>query len=233
MVMNIALKTESQFDADAARKALKVALSIRDAAQRDLEKLNSIIADAERRIDKLREDAQQFSTLMAQMAEAASKALRDNAELTTPPELAGAKQRHQKALADIEFATAGLDSSKAKREQITRDVAVLTARAKEAAEPLIVAGGEELATEVSRLENLAAVARQKLLAFSQSGQGGQVQRLGVNAYTVLRNPPPNSLVPQTNSDLWRRSQTFKKSVIDFRSQLEVDAGAQLSFDERG
>ncbi|HEY8007008.1 MAG TPA: hypothetical protein VIE66_09490 [Methylocella sp.] len=232
--MNIAMKTV-EFDPIMARKALKKAIAIRDAAQRDLENLNGIIADAERRIDKLREDAQQFSTLMAQMAEAASNALRDNAELTTPPQLAGTKRRHQKAVEDIEFATAGLDSLKAKREQVTRDVAVLTARAKESAEPLVVDEGECLATEVARLESLAAVARAKLVAFSQSGQGGIVQKLGPRAYTVLRNPPSNSIIPQTNTDLWRRSQSFKKSVVDFRNALEADAGAQLSFsdDERG
>ena len=227
--MNIAMKTV-EFDADAARKSLKIALSIREDVQCDLENLNAIIADAERRIDKLKEDAQQFSTLMAQMAEAASNALRDNAELTTPPELAGAKQRHQKALEDIEFATVGLDLLKAKREQATRDLAVLAARAKEAAEPLVVDEGECLATEVARLENLAAVARAKLVAFSQSGQHGCVQKLGPCAYTVLRNAPPNSIVPQTNTDLWRRSQTFKKSVIDFRKALEQDANVQLSFE---
>jgi hypothetical protein len=232
-MMNVQLKPQ-EFHSEAARKALSNAIGIRLAAARDVETIGITIADAERRIDKLKEGLQEFSTLMDRVSEAASNALRDGAELETPPGLLEAKARNQKLLADIEFATAGLDSLKAQLEQKRRDLDVLTARAKETAEPLIVAEGEDMAGEVARLESLAAVARAKLFAFSHSGQGGQVQRLGPNAYTVLRDKPPNCTPPMTNTDLWRRTQSFKKSVIDFRNALEQDAGVQLYFlDEEG
>ncbi len=91
--------------------------------------INITIGDAERRIAKMREGLQEFSTLMDRMAEAASNALRGGAELVTPPGLLEAKSRNQKLLADIEFAEVGLLSLKAQLEQKRRDLAVLTARA--------------------------------------------------------------------------------------------------------
>ena len=193
--------------------------------------INITIGDAERRIAKMREGLQEFSTLMDRMAEAASNALRGGAELVTPPGLLEAKSRNQKLLADIEFAEVGLLSLKAQLEQKRRDLAVLTARAIETLEPIIVDEGECLADEVARLEFLAAIARAKLVSFSQSGQGGHVQRLGPRAHEILRDKPENAVPPMTNTHLWRRTRSFKKNFVDFRGELEVNADAKLHFSE--
>lgn len=228
-MMNVQLKPQ-EFDADAARRALKNAIGIRLTAARDVENISLTIQGAETRIATMKERLNEFTASMANAADLASEALKNGDELVTPPGLVEAKCQHSRLVGDIEFATSGLVQLRATLEQKKRDLEVLTARAIEVLEPIVVTEGEELATEVARLESLASIARSKLVAFSQSGQGGHVQRLGPRAYAVLRNPPPNSIAPQTNTPLWRRQQDFKKSIIDWRAALADDAGAKLNLE---
>lgn len=226
--MNIAFKTEQEFDADAARKALKNAIAIRLAAARDVEMITLTIANAERRMAELREGLSEFTSIITRMAEAASIALRDGAELVTPPELAVTKQRHEKALAEIEFAEGGLARLRADLALRVKDLAAAHGRVIEAVNLIAMDAGESLAAEVLRLKSLAAVARAKLVAFSKSGQGGCVQRLGPQALQALRNEPENAREVRINTPLWLKEQNFKKCMVDFRKALEVDANAKLS-----
>ncbi|HEY8005849.1 MAG TPA: hypothetical protein VIE66_03365 [Methylocella sp.] len=229
--MNLALKTEQTFDADAARLTLAHAVKEHRKTAKAVEELKAAVANAERRMAELREGLAEFKSIMSRVAEAASIALRDNAELTTPPELAATKQRHEKALAEIEFAEGGLERLRADLALRTKDLAAAHGPVIEAVNPIAMDVGENLATEVARLESLAAIARAKLTAFSQSGQGGHVQRLGPRAAQILRDKPENAVAPMTNTHLWRRNQSFKKNFVDFRGELEVNADAKLHFSE--
>jgi hypothetical protein len=198
---------------------------------RDLELINITIADAVSRIEKLKEGLKEFAPLLSEISVAASDALKNNMPLVTPPHLLAAKARHEKLVDEISFAESGLVQLRANLEQKNRDLVILNNRVAEALAPILLDEGERLATEVARLESLAAIARAKLTAFSQSGQGGHVQKLGPHAAQILRDKPPNCEAPMTNTHLWRRTQSFKKSFVEYRQNLEVDAGTRIHFSE--
>ncbi|WGJ15262.1 hypothetical protein QEV83_02880 [Methylocapsa sp. D3K7] len=230
--MNLALKTEATSDADAARLTLAHAIKDHRKTAKAVEELKAAVANAERRMAELREGLAEFTSIMSRLAEAASIALRDGAELVTPPELAVTKQRHERALAEIEFAEGGLARLRADLALRAKDLAAAHDRGIEAINPITMDAGESLADEVLRLESLAAVARGKLVAFSKSGQGGCVQRLGPQALQALRNEPENAREVRTNTPQWRKEQNFKKCMVNFRKALEVDANAKLSLTTR-
>jgi hypothetical protein len=131
MMMNVQLKAV-EFDAQAARKILRANIAIRLACSRDIDNVTIVINEAEARVAKLREGLGEFATLLDQIADAASDALKNDAPLVTPPGLVEAKRRNEKLLEDIKFAEAGIVSLRAKREQLVRDLAILTTRVNEA-----------------------------------------------------------------------------------------------------
>ncbi|HEY8098234.1 MAG TPA: hypothetical protein VIE65_19410 [Methylobacter sp.] len=229
-MMNIALK-EPSFDEFAQRRVLKNAIAIRLACSRDVDQIGVTIADAERRIAKMREELSGFTTLLNSAADFASEALRNGSELSPPADLIAAKKKHEHLLEKITFAESGLLSLKAQLSQKENDLVVLSLRVNEAVEPLVCDTGEQLAEEVFRLELAAGAARAKLRALSMSGQNGRVQKLGVLAYRILKNLPENAREIQINTPLFLKEQHCKKAIIDWRKCLEVDSNAKLNLDD--
>jgi hypothetical protein len=229
--MNLALKTKQTFDVDAARLTLANAIKDHRKIAKAVEELKTAVANAERRMAELRDELPDFATVVSRVAEAASIALRDGCELVTPPELANAKQRHEEALAQMEFAEGGLARLRADLALRTKDLVVAHDRVIEAINPIAMDAGESLAAEVARLESLAAKARAKLSAFAASGVGRRPQKCGRIAYGVLHTTPENGRSVMTNTPLWILTRDAKKSIVDWRASLEADANAHLNLDD--
>jgi hypothetical protein len=223
MTMNVQLKPQ-EFDVDAARKALRVAISVKLACSRDIDQITIVIHESEARVAKLREGLGEFTTLLDQIAEAASDALKNDAPLVTPAGLAESKQRHAKLLEDISFGEAGIASLRAKREQYVRDLGVHTTRVNEAVAPIINDVGEFLAGDCLALEHEAALAREKARAFIQSSAN---KKLGPLAFKVMSNSAENASAPMLNTSNWHRCQRWKRDFKEWRAALEVDANAKL------
>lgn len=223
MMMNVQLKPQD-FDIEAARKSLRNALAIKLACNRDIDTVSITLQDAERRVAKLREGLSEFTNLAMQIAESASEALKNDAPLAPPPGLMEAKARHQRLINDIEFAEAGIASLRAKREAYVRDLAIYTTRVTEAAAPILMDMGEWLAQDALAKEHAAALARERVRAFSQSSAN---QKLGPLAHRLMRDPPENATAPMLNTNNWRCCQHWKQEFREWRAALEVDAGAKL------
>ena len=183
-----------------------------------------VIRESETRVAKLREGLHEFFDLTTQLAQAASDALKSDAPLITPPNLAEAKARHAKLCDDIEFAEAGLASLRAKRETFVRDLEIHTTRVQEVAAPIIMDTGEWLAQECLTKEHEAAMAREKVRAFMNSTAN---QKLGPLTFKVLNNPPENAGAPMRNTENWHRCQQWKFDFRQWRKELEADANAEL------
>lgn len=221
--MNLAIK-EPVFDVAAARKALARAIEIKRATERDIDTVTIIIRESETRIEKMREGLHEFSDLTTQLAQAASDALKSDAPLVTPPNLAEAKARHAKLVDDIEFAEAGLASLRAKREQYVRDLAIHTTRVSEAATPIVNDVGEFLAEDCLAREHEAALVREKVRAYVNSSAN---QQLGPLVYRVMNNLPENAGAPKRNTKNWHRCQQWKFDFALWRKELEANANAEL------
>jgi hypothetical protein len=170
---------------------------------------------------------QNLLPLINQIAEAASEALKNDAPLVTPTELLESKRRHAKLLEDIEFAEVGIASLRAKREQLVRDLEILTVRVHEAMAPIAMAEGEWLAEAALAKEHEAALARERVRAFAQSNPN---QKLGPLAARMMHNPPENASPPMLNTSNWHRCQQWKTDFREWRNALKRDAGAQLNLE---
>lgn len=229
--MNIALKDEATFDAEAQRRILKNAIAIKLAAARDCDQITITIHDAETRVAAMREELNEFKMVLNSVADFASEALKNNTELSPPADLLEAKKNHEHLLGQITFAESGLVSLKSQLEQKKRDLAVLEARTIEALEPIVIAEAEEMAEDLILLEHRSAVARAKLRAFALSGTNGRVQKLGPLAYKTLKGPPENSVAPMSNTRLWRFEQEAKRVIAAWRASLQADANARLTIEQ--
>jgi hypothetical protein len=223
MTMNIQAKT-IEFDIEAARKSLRNAIEIKRACNRDIDTVSITLQDAERRVAKLREGLSEFTNLAMQIAESASEALKGDGPLLPPAGLADVKARHQHLLEEIQYAEAGIASLRAKREAFVHDLGLHTQRVSEAAAPITLAEGEALAQDALAKEHEAALARERVRAFSQSSAN---QKLGPLALRLMRDAPENASPPMLNTANWRCCQQWKQDFKNWRAALDVDAGAKL------